>query len=166
MLWYHHAKLNYLAFLSVYNMKFWKKKDKSTTSTNPFEEQEEQRPSRDSASEYSQTPTATDPFRSRYSNPQPSSFTENHIQDRQDLFRGRVDRTNRFDSNGQEDAYSQSKFAEDDEDQEVAQIQHKIRNVKQDTLASTRNALQKINETEATAVNTMTMLGTQSSKFL
>jgi hypothetical protein len=155
-------------------MKFWKKKDTNAKSTNPFEEQEEKpckQPEEDSYSfstEYSQTPTASAPFRSRYSKPQPTSSARerNYTQDRQDLFRGQTDLANRYDSNGQEDVYSQSKFAEGDEDQEVAQVRQKIRNVKQDTLASTRNALQKINETEVSATNTMNMLGTQSSKSL
>lgn len=53
---------------------------------------------------------------------------------------------------------------EDDEDVQVAGMKQQIKNIKQDSLASTRLALQKINETEATAANTMNMLGQQSCK--
>lgn len=152
-------------------MKFWKKKDKAT-STNPFEQEEADGAKQDSYSistEHSQTPTATESFPSRrYSKSPPrANFTRerNYTQDRQDLFNGQYECANRYDSSGQEDAYSQSKFADNDEEQEIAQIQQKIRSVKQDTVASTRNALQKISETEESAANTMNMLGTQSSKL-
>lgn len=55
---------------------------------------------------------------------------------------------------------------QDDEDVQVAGMKQQIKNIKQDSLASTRLALQKIHETEQTAANTMNMLGQQSSKCL
>lgn len=144
-------------------MKFWKKKDKSKTTTNPFEEQSD---SSSYSTEYSQTPTAAnaDTYEGRYGTGAPAARDE--TQNRRNLFGGYQESKSRYDSSGQEDSYGASKFSEADEDQEVVQIQNKIRSVKQDTLASTRNALQKISETEATAANTMNMLGTQSSKCL
>lgn len=143
-------------------MKFWKKKDKSKASTNPFEDQND---SSSYSTEYSQTPTAnTDSYGGRYGT---TTVLPNidEAQDRRDLFDGYQKPKSRYDTSGQEDSYEASKFSEADEDQEVVQIQNKIRSVKQDTLASTRNALQKISETESTAANTMNMLGTQSSKL-
>ncbi|KAI7875083.1 uncharacterized protein EV154DRAFT_472872 [Mucor mucedo] len=140
-------------------MKFWKKKDKSK-STNPFDDED----STSFSTEYSQTPTAvSEPVKERYQAP-PKPSTDNS-RDRQYLFAGHQDPTNRFDSNGQEDAYRTSRLNEGEEDQEIQQIQRQIRNVKQDSLASTRNALQKIGEAEAAAANTMNMLGTQSSQI-
>jgi hypothetical protein len=143
-------------------MKFWKKKDKSKTSTNPFEEQSD---SSSFSTEYSQTSTAnTDSYGGRYRTAAPPNIDES--QDRRNLFDGYQRQKSRYDTSGQEDSYGTSKFSEGDEDQEVVQIQNKIRSVKQDTLESTRNALQKISETESTAANTMNMLGTQSSKLI
>lgn len=143
-------------------MKFWKKKDKSKTSTNPFEEQGD---SSSFSTEYSQTSTAnTDSYGGRYGTAAPPNINES--QDRRNLFDGYQRQKSRYDTSGQEDSYGTSKFSEGDEDQEVVQIQNKIRSVKQDTLESTRNALQKISETESTAANTMNMLGTQSSKLI
>lgn len=152
-------------------MKFWKKKEKSK-STNPFEND-----SSSITTEYSQTPTAyskvttsVEPINqtNRYSrDPEQvnvSMSNRDYDRDRQNLFNGHTDRTNRHDSNNQEDFYGQSKFAQEGEDEEVVQIQRKIRDVKQDTLSITRNALQKINEAESAAANTMNMLGTQSSR--
>lgn len=132
-------------------------------STNPFEEEDG---SNSFTTEYSQTPTAvSDPPKERYRAPPKPQVNQDYSQDRQNLFAGHRDPTNHFDSSGQEDAYRTSKFNEGEEDQEIAQIQRQIRNVKQDSLASTRNALQKISEAEAAAANTMNMLGTQSSKI-
>lgn len=148
-------------FFVYFKMKFWKKKDKSK-STNPFEEDNED--SRSFGTEYSQTPTAvSEPVRERYQPHKPST-NKDYSQDRQYLFAGHKDPTNRYDSSGQEDAYGSSKLNETEEDQETVQIQRQIRNVKQESLASTRNALQKISEAESAAANTMNMLGTQSSK--
>lgn len=156
-------------------MKFWKKKDKSK-STNPFEND-----SSSFTTEYSQTPTAysaaavttsvepviqTNRYNRDSERANVAMSNRDYDRDRQNLFSGYSDRTNRYDSNNQEDFYGQSKFAQEGEDEEVVQIQRKIRDVKQDTLSSTRNALQKIGEAESAAANTMNMLGTQSSKVL
>lgn len=151
--------------VSLIKMKFWKKKDKSK-STNPFDDDSD---SNSFSTEYSQTPTAvSEPtHKGRYSTappPKPIS-SRNYSQDRQNLFSGHNDPTNHYDSSGQEDAYRTSKFNEKEEDQEISQIQRQIHNVKQDSLASTRNALQKIGEAESAAANTMNMLGTQSSMY-
>jgi hypothetical protein len=70
-----------------------------------------------------------------------------------------------YDEQGQQDAYSSSKWGEDEADQEVGGLKQQIRNVKQDTLASSRNAVQKIREAEEAAGNTMNMLGEQSCKY-
>ncbi|GAN05601.1 synaptosome-associated protein 25 [Mucor ambiguus] len=151
-------------------MKFWKKKDKGKKTTNPFEEQSD---SSSYSTEHSQTPTANaDTYGGgggRYGNAAATTFTappaKDDTQNRRNLFGGYQEPSSRYDSSGQEDSYGASKFSENDEDQEVVQIQNQIRSVKQDTLASTRNALQKISETEATAANTMNMLGTQSTQI-
>lgn len=70
-----------------------------------------------------------------------------------------------YDEQGQQDAYGSSKYGEDEADQEVSGLKQQIRNVKQDTLASSRNAVQKIREAEEAAGNTMNMLGEQSCKL-
>ncbi|CEP19806.1 hypothetical protein [Parasitella parasitica] len=142
-------------------MKFWKKKDKGKPSTNPFEEQSD---SGSLSTDYSQTPTANvDNYGGRYGTA--ARPVKDEAQNRRDLFGGYQEPKSRYDSSGQQDSYGASKFSEGDEDQEVVQIQHKIRSIKQDSLASTRNALQKISETEATAAITMNMLGTQSTQI-
>ncbi|KAI9287418.1 hypothetical protein BC943DRAFT_335852 [Umbelopsis sp. AD052] len=70
-----------------------------------------------------------------------------------------------YDDQGQQDAYGSSKWGEDEADQEVSGLKQQIRNVKQDTLASSRNAVQKIREAEEASGNTMNMLGEQSSQI-
>jgi protein transport protein SEC9 len=70
-----------------------------------------------------------------------------------------------YDEQGQQDAFGSSKWGEDEADQEVSGLKQQIRNVKQDTLASSRNAVQKIREAEEASGNTMNMLGEQSSKL-
>jgi hypothetical protein len=70
-----------------------------------------------------------------------------------------------YDEQGQQDAYGSSRWGEDEADQEVSGLKQQIRNVKQDTLASSRNAVQKIREAEESAGNTMNMLGEQSCKL-
>ncbi|KAG2233489.1 hypothetical protein INT48_003195 [Thamnidium elegans] len=148
-------------------MKFWKKE--KAKSTNPFETDS------DNSSQYSYTATLSEPTEkpsrysssaksNRYSTPSPEPI-KNYSQNRRNLFDGVTEPTQRYDTSGQEDAYSSSKLNDNEEDQEVAQIQRQIRNVKQDSLASTRNALQKIGEAETAATNTMGMLGTQSSQI-
>lgn len=129
-------------------MKFWKKKDKSKTTSNPFEDDD-----------YSQTTTLAEPV---YEPPKPAYEPPKQPQrdvqqDRQSLFSGFMER-----KKPQTNAYEEE---EEDDDQEVVQIKQKIRDVKQDSLASTRNALQKISEAEASGATTLNMLGTQSSKI-
>lgn len=135
-------------------MKFWKK-EKNKSTTNPFES--------DTDSQYSRSPTVSEPDvvkqHTRYSKP------KDYAQDRRNLFDNISEPTKQYGSHSQEDTDSSNKLYDDEEDQEVAHIQTQIRNVKQDSLASTRNALQKISEAEAAATNTMGMLGTQSCKF-
>ncbi|KAI9314993.1 hypothetical protein BX666DRAFT_1861944, partial [Dichotomocladium elegans] len=53
----------------------------------------------------------------------------------------------------------------DDEDEEVGALKSQIRNVKQDTLESTRNALRKLAETEDSAATSMNMLQEQSGQI-
>ncbi|KAI9345719.1 hypothetical protein BD770DRAFT_370578 [Pilaira anomala] len=138
-------------------MKFWKK-EKNKSSTNPFES--------DTDSQYSRSPTVSEPEvakqHTRYSSPPKA---KDYAQDRRNLFDSISEPTKQYDSNDQKDTGSSSQLYDDEEDQEVAHIQNQIRNVKQDSLASTRNALQKISEAEAAATNTMGMLGTQSSQI-
>ncbi|KAI8986997.1 hypothetical protein BDB01DRAFT_719995 [Pilobolus umbonatus] len=88
-------------------------------------------------------------------------------QDRLNLLDGYVEPV-KYDSSGQEDLYSQSRLAEDkhhDDETQIETIKGKIRDLKHDTLESTRNALRKINEAESAATNTMSMLGTQSAQI-
>ncbi|KAI8636779.1 hypothetical protein BD408DRAFT_425563 [Parasitella parasitica] len=142
-------------------MKFWKKKDKGKTSTNPFEENSD---SSSFSTEYSQTSTANvGSYAGRYGSV--AHQVKDETQNRRDLFGDYQVPKNLNDSSGQQDSFRTKKYSEGDEDQEIIQIQNKIRNVKQDTLASTRNALQKISEAEGTAANTMNMLGTQSTQI-
>ncbi|RKP26840.1 hypothetical protein SYNPS1DRAFT_10981, partial [Syncephalis pseudoplumigaleata] len=54
----------------------------------------------------------------------------------------------------------------DDEDEDIEGIKRQIHTVKQDTLQSTRNAVQKLQETEAVATSTMTTLGRQGEQII
>jgi len=62
------------------------------------------------------------------------------------------------------DPYSDSQVAQtyDPEEEEIQAIKFQIRNTKQESLSSTRNALRLARETEETATNTMVKLGEQS----
>lgn len=146
---------------------FWKKKDKSasetsttTTTTNPFES--------DGAS-YS-TRSSEPSGDSGYSAGGGRYGTRRQESDqtaRNELLGSVRQPMRRYDSDP-DDAYATSRFApsqQEQEDEEIGNIKQQIRNVKQDSLASTRNALQKLHETEATAANTMNMLGQQSSEL-
>ncbi|KAI8970211.1 hypothetical protein BDF20DRAFT_838589 [Mycotypha africana] len=140
-------------------MKFWKKKDKSKTDTNnPFDEK-----GVDLMLASSTASVASESIYEDKNSSAPSSTIGNRDfeQNRNDLFGGYNDERS---PNNTSKAHDNSAFAEE-EDPEVRQIQQQIRNVKQDSLASTRNALQKINEAEASAVTTMNMLGTQSTQI-
>lgn len=141
---------------------FWKKKDKTKEeSTNPFDTSSV---ASSPAPSYSSTPSAAP----SYSSAPPSDYGRTN-SNRDELFAGA--RNNNYN----QDAYSSSRLGqnnreqlydeEQDEEVEVAGLKQKIKNVKQDSLASTRAALQRLHETEATAANTMNMLGEQSSKF-
>ncbi|KAI8353229.1 hypothetical protein BD560DRAFT_408554 [Blakeslea trispora] len=138
---------------------FWKKKEKKEESTNPFESGSQ--PSSPAPS-YSSAPSYA-------SQPQESRFAgANEADQRNQLMGGRDNYSersnNRFNNTRDESSYNNN---DDDEDEEVqiAGIKQQIKNVKQDSLQSTRLALQKIHETEATAANTMNMLGQQSSQI-
>ncbi|KAI7848800.1 hypothetical protein BDC45DRAFT_522344 [Circinella umbellata] len=162
------------------------KKDKgspsiSSESTNPFES--------DGASTagYSTQSTAPPSYKSTpsqdYASPQQGSGgrygtrrdDQYEAEQRNELFAGASDRRvppsqryGGYDDEEQDegrDAYGRNNRYADEEDEEVGQIKSQIRNVKQDSLESTRRALQKLNETEASAANTMNMLGQQSSQL-
>ena len=55
--------------------------------------------------------------------------------------------------------------AYDPEEEEIQAIKFQIRNTKQESLSSTRNALRLARETEETATNTMVKLGEQSGTY-
>ncbi|ORE11222.1 hypothetical protein BCV72DRAFT_114354 [Rhizopus microsporus var. microsporus] len=141
---------------------FWKKKDKAKEeSTNPFDTSSV---ASSPAPSYSSTPSAAP----SYSSAPPSDYSRTN-SNRDELFAGA--RNNNY----SQDAYSSSRLGqnnreqlydeEQDEEVEVAGLKQKIKNVKQDSLASTRAALQRLHETEATAANTMNMLGEQSTQI-
>ncbi|CEG71801.1 hypothetical protein RMATCC62417_07471 [Rhizopus microsporus] len=141
---------------------FWKKKDKTKEeSTNPFDTSSI---ASSPAPSYSSTPSAAP----SYSSAPPSDYGRTN-SNRDELFAGA--RSNNYN----QDAYSSSRLGqnnreqlydeEQDEEVEVAGLKQKIKNVKQDSLASTRAALQRLHETEATAANTMNMLGEQSTQI-
>lgn len=169
---------------------FWKKKDKdsnkdspsSTTSTNPFDQPSEQPSSSSSLYSNNSNQQYSNGGGSRYNNSNTSDYSSNnggrygskqHEQNRDDLFaspRPQQQQQQQYDSQGQEDAYGRSTRnrygdEEGDEDQEVVGIKKQIRDIKQDSLQSTRNALQKISEAEQSATQSMNQLGTQSSKL-
>jgi len=126
-------------------MSFWKKKDKIKNS-NPF---------RMGHRGYSEVSTAS-------ASPSPPPPENDYAQTREMLL-GDYQKPVRYDSQGHEDVYSKTKMT--DGEDEVKAIKSKIRDLKQDTLKSSRNALQKINEAEEAAASTMSMLGSQSSQI-
>ena len=65
------------------------------------------------------------------------------------------------------DPYSDSQMSQayDPEEEEIQAIKFQIRNTKQESLSSTRNALRLARETEETATNTMVKLGEQSGTY-
>ncbi|KAG0168162.1 Protein transport protein S9 plasma membrane t-SNARE [Apophysomyces sp. BC1034] len=132
---------------------FWRKKDKSApASTNPFDQ--------DSISTGSSNPPPTPPS---YENQGRYGTRKDEGDERNELFGSAPQKYN---APSRQDGYGNyGAREEEDEDQEVSGLKQQIRNVKNDTLASTRNALQKIHETEQTAGNTMTMLGQQSTQL-
>ncbi|KAI8339200.1 hypothetical protein BC941DRAFT_373527 [Chlamydoabsidia padenii] len=161
---------------------FWKKKDKdsnkespsSATSTNPFDQ-----PSSASSVYSNNSQQYSNGGGSRYNSSNTSDYStnngrygnNNYEQNREDLFtspRQQQQQQQQYDSQGQEDAYgrsARSRYGEDEEDQEVGGLKKQIRDVKQDTLQSTRNALQKIHEAEQSASQSMNQLGAQSTQI-
>ncbi|KAI8145261.1 hypothetical protein BJV82DRAFT_512181 [Fennellomyces sp. T-0311] len=161
---------------------FWKsKKDKSPSissgSTNPFES--------DAASNYTQPSSAAPSYHSTPSQDYAAAprsggggrygtrrnDDEYQSQQRNELFgnagqqQRRAPPSQRYGGyDNEDDAYGSSRYAQDD-DEEVGNLKSQIRNVKQDSLASTRRALQRLNETEQTAANTMGMLNEQSTQL-
>ncbi|KAG0162890.1 Protein transport protein S9 plasma membrane t-SNARE [Apophysomyces sp. BC1034] len=126
---------------------FWKKKGKNTAPPDSEQQREE-------------NASSVNPFSA-----EADSYVvpERPAQDRarQELFRGNT----KYDVQGQEDVYATSRFAANEEDQEMARLKQQIRNVKQDTLESTRNTLQRLHEAEGAAGNTLSMLGEQSDQI-
>lgn len=155
---------------------FWKKKEKKQESTNPFDSGSQ--PSSPAPS-YSPTPSYTSQPPQQQQQQQQEEYTSSRYggsryntgdEQRNQLMggaRGNDGYNSRDDGNNHKssrDAYN-DEYDEQDEEAQVTGMKQQIKNVKQDSLASTRLALQKIHETEATAANTMNMLGQQSSKY-
>ena len=63
-----------------------------------------------------------------------------------------------------EDWYAETRFADNEGERQLQGIKQDIRNVKQDTLASTQNALQTINATQENAAHTLKNLHEQAGK--
>ncbi|SAM00914.1 hypothetical protein [Absidia glauca] len=169
---------------------FWKKKDKdsnkdspsSTTSTNPFDQPSEQPSSSSSLYSNNSNQQYSNGGGSRYNNSNAGDYSSNstgrygnkqHEQNRDDLFaspRPQQQQQQQYDSQGQEDAYGRSarnRYGDEEggEDQEVVGLKKQIRDIKQESLQSTRNALQKISEAEQSASQSMNQLGTQSTQI-
>jgi len=68
-------------------------------------------------------------------------------------------------SRGDYDAYGDSRFAQQQDDEDADRIKQQIKFTKQDTLASTRNALNKIREAEDMGSQTLVRLGQQSEQL-
>ncbi|CAO3594057.1 unnamed protein product [Absidia cylindrospora] len=153
---------------------FWKKKEKQSTessaasSTNPFD-QAAQTPSLQSntssvSDNYSNNTNDYSNNGGRYNN------NRKNEEDRSDLFGSSRHSPSQYDSQGQDDAYGRRSQAqqyreEEEEDEEVGGLKKQIRDIKQESLQSTRNALQKINEAEQSAAQSLNQLGTQSSQI-
>ncbi|KAF7722256.1 Protein transport protein S9 plasma membrane t-SNARE [Apophysomyces ossiformis] len=140
---------------------FWRKKEKAAPpSTNPFDQDTNSTVS----SNYPPTPASYE-SQGRY------GVRKDEADDRNELFGSAQQKYSSSNTQGGYQSQSRGGYErggyeqEQDEDQEVAGLKQQIRNVKNDTLQSTRNALQKIHETEQTASNTMTMLGQQSTQI-
>ncbi|KAI9481108.1 MAG: hypothetical protein EXX96DRAFT_565441 [Benjaminiella poitrasii] len=153
---------------------FWKKKDKKEESTNSFESSSQ--PSSPAPSYHStvSTPSYTTSQQDNHDSGHYGRYNNNNYtpdDQRNQLFSGRSNEySHRQQQQNPIDYGNQGRGGnlyndDDDEQVQVAGIKQQIKNVKQDSLASTRLALQKIHETEATAANTMNMLGQQSSQI-
>lgn len=160
---------------------FWKKKNKdsssvSSGSTNPFDASSTAS-TPNTASECEKQPSTHYGDRDAYSTRQDYSTSSGRVGGRygtgrddeaarNDLFGSRASGAGRnapYEHDYDGGRYGGSRYAQqEEEDEEVANIKRQIRDVKQDSLASTRNALAKLREAEAAASNTMSMLGEQS----
>lgn len=78
---------------------------------------------------------------------------------------GRSNASRYYDEDEDGEPYASSRFAQQQEEEEVQGIKQQIGFVKQESLQSTRNAVAKIREAEDAAGNTLNMLGTQSRKW-
>lgn len=142
---------------------FWKKKEKKQeATTNPFEASSQ--PSSPAPSYHTQEEP-----QGRYGAGVRYNSAPLEAEQRNQLMGGRSESYNNNNSgrdySSRRNEYDDEDQDEQDEEQEINGMKQQIKNVKNDSLASTRLALQKIHETEATAANTMNMLGQQSSKF-
>lgn len=147
----------------------WRASNSNKANTNPFEVlQEEEQPS-DSRSS---------PQRQHYRNErgqhaerqrlQTTARTHNKpeqssmIADDGSRPRSRYREWTPNDGGGDEDVYAQSRLADNDGERQVDDLKGNIRNVKQDTLSSTRNALSTITDAQGIATTTLSDLGEQA----
>ncbi|KAI9495702.1 hypothetical protein BDB00DRAFT_211325 [Zychaea mexicana] len=79
-------------------------------------------------------------------------------------YRPGIDDDNDNEGDG-EDAYAATRFADEDGERQMEKIKQDIRNVKQDTLDSTRNALQTINATQESGGQTLASLNEQAGQI-
>ncbi|GAA5801293.1 hypothetical protein HPULCUR_006739 [Helicostylum pulchrum] len=150
---------------------FWKKKEKKQESTNPFDSGSQ--PSSPAPS-YSPTPSYTSQPQQQqeeYTTSRYGGSRYNTGDEQRNQLMGGARGNDGYNSRDEGNAKSSSRdeypdeYDEQDEEAHVSGMKQQIKNVKQDSLASTRLALQKIHETETTAANTMNMLGQQSSQL-
>ena len=80
-------------------------------------------------------------------------------------YRSEYDNDANDDNDNREDLYASTRFADEDGERQVDDLKQNIRNVKQDTLDSTRNALQTICATQETGGQTLANLNEQAGKL-
>ncbi|KAJ2956457.1 hypothetical protein NQZ79_g7705 [Umbelopsis isabellina] len=147
--------------------------ERNKKSTNPFEENGLALPSQSTS-----LLTPNEPIggsTSSFGFPPTNTGTDlQAISDRQDLFGAATSRDkvptpkeyahidSRQPLDGQNAAYTSAEW---EVDQEIVGLRQQIRAHKQDTLISSRNAVQKLKEIEESAAKTMIMLGEQSSSI-
>lgn len=141
----------------------WKASNSSKTNTNPFEVLQEEeshssspqrhhyRNERNQHAERQRLQTAA-----TYNKPEQSSM----IGDDGSKARHRYNNWTPNEDEG--DAYTQSRLADHDGERQVDDLKSDIRNVKQDTLSSTRNALSTITDAQGIATTTLSDLGEQA----
>ncbi|RUS21970.1 hypothetical protein BC937DRAFT_90843 [Endogone sp. FLAS-F59071] len=78
---------------------------------------------------------------------------------------GRSNASRYYEEDEDGEPYASSRFAQQQEEEEVQGIKQQIGFVKQESLQSTRNAVDKIRQAEDAAGNTLNMLGTQSQQL-